>query len=135
MRMKKLATLCLISITLIVPSLCVYSANQGPADKPVFGNAGAEINKNEIPGLKTNALNGSGFAAHRLARYYALILNDFNAELYWERIAAENGDSPIYMYSYAQILGNLPNVDDNEKERVQFWLKKAANAGYEPAKK
>jgi len=101
--------------------------------KPESGNAGDSINMKDLPRIKMDALQGSGTAAHRLARYYGFVKMDFQKELYWERIAAENGDNPIYMYSYALTLRDLPNVDKNERARIHFWMKKAASQGFKPA--
>lgn len=65
--------------------------------------------------------------------YYGSLRLDSKQELYWARIAAENGDDSGFMYGYAVLLNSRPGVDSNERARVQFWLRKAASLGSKEA--
>jgi TPR repeat protein len=133
--MKRYSVWYLPIILLVVSSATIPATTSSPDGKPLLGVGDLDISKDAIAGVEKDALNGSGEAANRLSKYYAAIRLDVVQELYWARIAAENGSDPIFMYNYAVLLNSLPNVDKNERMRVRFWLKKAADGGFEDAKK
>ena len=85
--------------------------------------------------LKEQALQGSPDAADHVVGWYLLLMG--NGKLYWATIAAENG-SRTGAYNMASILSDRGSLDsdpygDNGRDRIWFWLKKAADHGSEYA--
>lgn len=132
--MTRQLALLLLGSFLVASTTNAFSDNKGQGGKPLYEDAELVIPDSELPELESQALNGSGKAAHHLAMFFGVVRNDSKAQLYWERIAAENGGDPLFMYNYAVLLNGLPDVDSNERRRIRFWMKKAADAGYGPAK-
>lgn len=94
-------------------------------------NQDLNLSDEEIRSLISQALAGSSKAAIRLGNYYAFVRSDWKAQLYWYRIAAEDGD-PDGWYSYGVVLWE--SADTQDKQRAHFWIDKAAAAGVKQAK-
>jgi hypothetical protein len=105
-------------------------ASAGKAQKTlssvVMGNADAILTKVEVAKYSGEALDGSAAAAEKLANFYGFIILDFEKELYWLQIGAEDGDVNA-MHSY-WVIARL-NEDPDVRRRGLFWLKRAASLG------
>ena len=113
---------------MLLVSAPVFGAN-GPApgkEIVIFPEQASVIPPAEIPGLKTQALDGSVQAAHRLADYYERIRMDFKAAIYWTQIRVENGDRAA-RYD----LGAYMVADDDPqlRRRGVYWLHQVEKDG------
>jgi TPR repeat protein len=102
------------------------STDEGPPPDVQFVFDGREVPESEIERCKEGALQGSQKAALVLAEHYRAI-NDGEAAEYWYRIGAQNG-SVECQFTYGQLLAGKPETLD--RERGEFWLKKAKQSGY-----
>lgn len=90
------------------------------------GNSEFALTASEISRYEGQALDGSVDAAEKLANFYGMLKLDFNQELYWDQVAAENG-SPSAMNNY-WVIGRL-SENPNVRRRALFWLRKGASLG------
>ena len=81
--------------------------------------------------LAKEAMRGSGEAATRLFLFYGFVALNPTEEHRWVVIGAENGD-PVAQYNLYKDL--VSSDDDLEKQRAEYWLRKAAAAGDKDAK-
>lgn len=98
-----------------------------PQQQPLNLNIGAAITENELASLQKAALDGDGVAAFRLSRHFRFANVNRGEELYWLRIAAENGNlAGQYNFGY-----ELATRERSERNLVRavFWLRKAKAAG------
>lgn len=82
--------------------------------------------------LRSSAIGGSGADAYNLAMYYGFTKADLEEELRWAIIGAENGDAKSQWLTFCLLEKRIP-ADD--RARARFWLKRAADQGYQPAQK
>lgn len=64
--------------------------------------------------------------------YYGMTRVDLEASLRWAIIGAENGDARSQWLAFS-LLENRMAADD--RARARFWLRRAADQGYQPAQK
>ncbi|RUL78222.1 hypothetical protein [Dyella choica] len=88
------------------------------------------LNSQQRQELIEQALDGSGQAALRLSRFYSNVTLNLDEALKWAIIGAENGDSNCEYTAYGFLISRSSSDD---RRRAQFWLKKAAGQGYQPA--
>jgi len=81
--------------------------------------------------LAMEAMRGSGEAATKLFLFYGFVALNPTEEHRWVVIGAQNGD-PVAQYNLYKDL--IRSDDDLEKQRAEFWLRKAAAAGDKDAK-
>jgi hypothetical protein len=117
-------TLC-VAVTLLAFGSPATHA-QKTISSVVMGNADLVLTKDEVSRYHGEALDGSAEAATKLANYYGFVVLNFEKELYWLQIAAENGDIKA-MYSYWVIASQ--DEDADVRRRGTFWLKRAASLG------
>jgi hypothetical protein len=112
-----------------------------PPDDDHFPYNYLQLSENEISNCRTGALQGNGKAAFLLGKYYSEIkvdselsenwyiigVQDSSPAEYWYRVGAQNG-SPECQYELGQIL--LKKDDELNKIRGNFWLRQAAQNGY-----
>jgi hypothetical protein len=128
---------------LMVPSLLVVCAvavagqvepalglriDKQPARTDPYGS----LSEKEESDFRSSALAGSGADAYHLAMYYGMTKVDLEASLRWAIIGAENGDARSQWLAFS-LLENRAEAD--ERARARFWLKRAADQGYQPAQK
>jgi hypothetical protein len=88
----------------------------------ISANGDLDVPLDQIPRLEMIALTGSGTAAHKLARYYFYAKNDRASGMYWETIAAENGNfSAMKALSVHLAAEQSPQSDI----RARYWSKRA----------
>lgn len=90
------------------------------------------LSAEEESALRSSAIGGSGADAYNLAMYYGFTKVDLEEELRWAIIGAENGDARSQWLAFCLLEKRIPYDD---QARARFWLKRAANQGYQPAKK
>lgn len=98
-------------------------------EQPIMLNQKFVIPVSEMPGLKEQALSGSGEAALRLSNYYDMVALDLGAGLRWLTIAAENGSIPG-MYNLGQRLKMTGRPQDIV--RARYWFGRVENEGQAP---
>lgn len=130
-RSREIYLLGLISIFLATASLADPLGIIG-SEVVISANAGLDISSEKLNIFKNDALSGSGAAAHKLASFYYFVKRDRAMGLYWETIAAEDGN-PMAMAS----LGFHMAVEEKGHQtdlRARFWLERAKAAGESTAK-
>lgn len=119
MRLKKL----LLIISLL-------SWEQSFASTPTSPESTYFLTKIQVSNLTPLALKGSGDAALALSRFYSNVKLDLDAALKWAIIGAENGNANCMYTAYAYL---EKRESQEDRERANFWLKKAISLGYKPA--
>lgn len=98
----------------------------------IFGGAGCSdqaptsATKGSVDELQKRALAGDPLAAAALQLEFAKKNSD--RELYWTRIAAENGHA-VSQYNLAYEYWANGAGSEQDKIRAKFWLRKAADGG------
>jgi TPR repeat protein len=84
------------------------------------------IPQDQLPFVQEEAINGSGLAAYRLARFYAFVLLEYDEGVRWMTISAENGHIPGILS-----LGVMLRISNDRltKLRARYWLEKARVLG------
>jgi TPR repeat protein len=116
-------------IIAVVSALLLIPAAFAQDEKPVIGINSFIIPAEDLEPLKTAALAGSGQAAYRLAQYYGFALLNFEEQLHWMTIAAENSDQ-TGIYGLGFLLAKKP--DPASRIRARYWLEKSRDQGVEP---
>lgn len=115
---------------IVVAALLALSASSAFAQKQLLsvhgGNQEFALNKVQIAALEGQALDGSGDAAAKLAKYYSMVALQYDEAIFWYQIGAENGSIEA-MYGFWS-MGHAGN-DPKERRRGLFWLRKAASLG------
>lgn len=119
MRLKKL----LLIISLL-------SWEHSFASTPTSPESTYFLTKAQVSNLTPLALKGSGDAALALSRFYSNVKLDLDAALKWAIIGAENGNANCMYTAYAYL---EKRESQEDRERANFWLKKAISLGYKPA--
>ncbi|MCZ4303328.1 hypothetical protein O4G98_01145 [Zoogloeaceae bacterium G21618-S1] len=121
-------------ITLTIASHMLHAENQMTnqleSERSVSSVHGMALDGSEIKRLASDALDGSGDAARRLALHFLVAQGDREEGLYWAIIAAENGDI-IGQYNTGFLLKDDP--DPRNRQRAIYWLKRAKAAGNDAA--
>lgn len=106
-------------------------AHAGVSPKPgaetvIQTGMGAEIPAEEMSSVINDALSGSAEAANRLVAFARFVTGDQSQQLYWSRIAYENGNKDA-----ALSIGILLSchTDKSDVRRARFWLLKAEAEG------
>jgi TPR repeat protein len=115
----------LLALLALLATQHVFAQNA----EPVVGVQSFIVPDAELASLKKDALAGSGPAAYRLAQYYGFAALDFDKQLYWMTIAAENGDL-TGTYGLGWLLANKSSEID--KLRARYWLERSRDQGQEP---
>lgn len=100
------------------------------AGTPISPESTYFLTKVQVSNLTSLALKGSGDAALALSRFYSNVTLDLDAALKWAIIGAENGDANCMYTAYAYL---QKRESEEDRERADFWLKKAISLGYKPA--
>lgn len=120
---------------LLIALLVAFAAHTVTAGTsvPVTVNLNGDLDlpANQVATLKTQALEGSGAAARRLAMYFLFARHDRSPGMYRETISAEDGYPPG-MDGLA--VNSIDETDRQSETRARFWLTRAVEAGYEPAR-
>lgn len=84
----------------------------------------------QVKSLSSDALDGSGHAALRLSRFYSNVVVNLDEAMKWAIVGAEDGDANCQYTAYTFLDRRMSPED---RRRALFWLKKAADQGYQPA--
>ena len=104
---------------------------QGPiAAERTFSEQEFVLTPSQVQELAGQALDGSGYSALRLSRFYSNVTVNLDEALRWAIIGAENGDANCAFTAYALLHAR---VSPDDVRRAKFWLKRAAAQGYKPA--
>ena len=122
--MKNKGVLFAVSIYLFVPHADAEA--DAAANRPQSLNSDFDIATNQLPLLRSQALNGDAAAAYKLYLYYELVVISHSESLFWSTVSAEDGGAQGE-YSLGFYLAHRP--DPEEKLRAVFWLTKARAAG------
>lgn len=117
-----------ISVVLMI-TLSVFGvamAQKINTESPVVSISGAALSSQLINQLSSDALNGSGEAAMKIATHYLVAEGNHKEGLFWALIAAENGDV-VGQYNAGFLLKDDP--DPRNQKRALYWLRIAANRG------
>jgi TPR repeat protein len=115
--------------------LIALAINIGACAPPVSNSTEKEMKRSEeigmptseqLPALKKEAMEGSTQAAMQLSLWHMKYM-DHEADLYWMRIASENG-SPVAQYGLGQTLLS-DKSDPLNAIRGRFWLMQSAKKG------
>ena len=100
------------------------------ATNQAFSEQEFVLTPQQVKQLTNEALDGSGQAALRLSRFYSNVVTNLDEAMKWAVIGAENGDANCQYTAYAFLDRRMSPED---RRRAIFWLKKAADQGYQPA--
>ncbi|WP_325370531.1 hypothetical protein [Dyella sp.] len=114
--------LLLLALACVAPALA--------ADGQAFSEQEFVLTPVQVKKLTNEALDGSGKAALRLSRFYSNVVTNLDEAMKWAIIGAENGDANCQYTAYAFLDRRMSSED---RRRAIFWLKKAADQGYQPA--
>jgi len=112
-------------IGIIMAAVLISSCTQQVAKKHTvewsYGVSVYNIAREDFTWYQEQALSGSGAAAFRLSSFYFYLDHNYVEGLFWEEIAAENGDPGAQ-----SAMGHRFSEDDNPRklERAGFWLER-----------
>jgi TPR repeat protein len=115
---------------IVVLFLLTCLASAMSAHGQAFSEQELVLTPQQVKQLTSEALDGSGPAALRLSRFYSNVVTNLDEAMKWAVIGAENGDANCQYTAYAFLDRRLSAED---RRRATFWLKKAADQGYQPA--
>jgi len=118
------------AILLLSPALDAASAPS--ASSSLSGKEYYALSDDDRIHLEHEALHGSCEAADRLYAFHALYISNQKEAMYWQQIAAENGD-PTAQSGLATLMSDDVKHDPTttktelarDKERADFWYKKS----------
>lgn len=117
----------------IVMALSVSTLVRGAMEEPIAIDEGFSLSTELISRLKVGAAKGDSEAALKLSLHYSSGVNVSKSDArFWRQIAAENGN---VVAQYTIWFFDHESEDEFVKERALFWLRKAAEAGYDRARK
>ena len=122
--MRFLRNILLLLLVLACAIPASVAANQA------FSEQEFVLTPQQVKQLTNEALDGSGQAALRLSRFYSNVVTNLDEAMKWAVIGAEDGDANCQYTTYA-FLDRRMSLED--RRRAVFWLKKAADQGYQPA--
>lgn len=105
----------------LIPLNMLGVTSQGNAASALNPYDTIEINRSNLPILEVNALLGDASAAAALANYFQTAKD--KSEIYWQTIAAEDGDVTSQFW-LAEQLSN--STDRNDRIRAVFWATKVS---------
>lgn len=122
MRFVRYLLLVLLTLTCVTPVVAT--------DSHAFSEQEFVLTPQQVTNLTNEALDGSGPAALRLSKFYSNVVTNLDEAMKWALIGAENGDANCQYTAYAFLDRRISTED---RRRGLFWLKKAAEQGYQPA--
>lgn len=117
-------------VFLLVLAAALCSADRLLAAGQKFAEQDFVLTAAQTQQLTGEALDGSGESALRLSRFYSNVTTNLDEALKWAIIGAENGNANCAFTAYS-LLQARESADD--RRRAKFWLKRAADQGYQPA--
>lgn len=120
-----------VFILLVTTMLAPWLGASAQTEPPQRLGTGLELTSEQQASLALDAVRGSPEAARKLATYHFIVRGDRDLALKWYTVGAENGDAACAFGLYNLLNGS---VEEQQRLRAMFWLKKAADDGLGYAK-